>query len=254
MAFRPGRCCNPQPTDPDAICKPFLPRASYARQRPLSGPVERQPRRKSHVQFAPPSPTDSRKGIRHPPRPSPRRQRQARLIAFAEGWTAMHRTARQHRGPITRAFMEVLKAMLWGFHNSKTGHCFPSYETIAAKAKCNRDTVYEAIKIFEQAEILTWVNRITRIRVQDIDLLGRRIWRWQIIRTSNSYIFRDPLPCAPHRESYKSENPTGTPIQDVTPSKNLSTVVILDPTNPLDSALIRLGTTLGALPTVPKAP
>ena len=102
----------------------------------------------------------------------------------------MHRTARQHRGPITRAFMEVLKAMLWGFHNSKTGQCFPSYETIAARAKCNRDTVYEAIKIFEQAEILTWVNRITRIKVQDIDLLGHRVWRWQIIRTSNAY------PCA----------------------------------------------------------
>jgi hypothetical protein len=177
----------------------------------------------------------------------------ARIVAFAEGWTAMHRTARQHRGPITRAFMEVLKALLWGFHNSKTGLCFPSYETIAARAGCNRDTVYEAIKIFEQAEILTWVNRITRIRVPDIDLLGHRVWRWQIIRTSNAYIFRDPLPCAPHRQRYKSENPTGTPNQDVYPSKNLSTVIILDPTNPLDSALIRLGTTLGALPPAPSA-
>ena len=35
----------------------------------------------------------------------------------------------QHRGPITRAFMEVLEALLWGFHNSKTGRCFPSYES-----------------------------------------------------------------------------------------------------------------------------
>ena len=113
---------------------------------------------------------------------------------------------------------------------------------------------YEAIKIFEQAAILTWVNRIARIKVPDIDLLGHRVWRWQIIRTSNAYIFRDPLPCAPHRQNYKSENPTGTPNQDVSSSKHLSTVIILDPTNPLDSALIRLGTTLGALPTVPKAP
>jgi hypothetical protein len=175
----------------------------------------------------------------------------ARLVAFAEGWTVKHKTPKQHRGPITRAFMEILKAMLYGFHNSKTGYCFPSYEAIAARAKCNRDTVYEALKIFEQAEILTWVNRIVRIKVWDTDLLGHRVWRWQTIRTSNAYIFRDPLPCAPHRQAYKSENPSGTINQDVIPSEKLSTVIILDPRNPLDSAVIRLGTTLGALPTAP---
>jgi hypothetical protein len=38
----------------------------------------------------------------------------------------------------------VLIAMLWKFHNSRTGYCFPSYETIAAAASCCRDTVYEA--------------------------------------------------------------------------------------------------------------
>ena len=133
----------------------------------------------------------------------------ARVWSFAQGWTAKHREAGQHRGPITRAFMEILKALLWGFHNNETGRCFPSYETIAMRARCNRDTVYEAIRIFEQADILTWVNRITRIKVKELDLFGHKVWRWQTIRTSNAYIFRDPLPCAPHREIYKSENPTG---------------------------------------------
>jgi hypothetical protein len=33
---------------------------------------------------------------------------------------------RQHRGPITRAFLDVLQALLWGFHNSRSGCCFPS--------------------------------------------------------------------------------------------------------------------------------
>ena len=36
-----------------------------------------------------------------------------------------------------------------GFHNSRDGRCFPSYEAIADKAKCCRDTVYEAIKALE---------------------------------------------------------------------------------------------------------
>ena len=39
---------------------------------------------------------------------------------------------------ITRAFLEGLEALLWGFHNPRTGCCFPSYETIAAKAGCAR--------------------------------------------------------------------------------------------------------------------
>jgi hypothetical protein len=177
----------------------------------------------------------------------------ARLWAFAQGWTAKHRQQRQHRGPITRAFMEILKTMLWGFHNNETGRCFPSYETIAARARCNRDTVYEAIKVFEQADILTWVNRITRIKVQELDLFGHKVARWQTIRTSNAYIFRDPLPCAPHREVYKSENPTGPLKPDLSLKREHPNIVILDPSKPLDASLIRLGTTLGALPAVPNA-
>ena len=35
------------------------------------------------------------------------------------------------KGPLTRAFLEVLEALLWGFHNSRSGCCFPSYEAIA---------------------------------------------------------------------------------------------------------------------------
>jgi hypothetical protein len=55
------------------------------------------------------------------------------------------------RGPITRAFLEVLEALLWGFHNGRTGCCFPSYEAIAAKAECARSTVAEALKALEWA-------------------------------------------------------------------------------------------------------
>ena len=36
-----------------------------------------------------------------------------------------------NKGPITRTFLEVLEALLWGFHNARTGCCFPSYEAIA---------------------------------------------------------------------------------------------------------------------------
>ena len=34
--------------------------------------------------------------------------------------------ANKHKGPITRAFLEVLHALLWGFHNARPGVCYPS--------------------------------------------------------------------------------------------------------------------------------
>ena len=146
------------------------------------------------------------------------RNAKTRIIVFAKAWNAKHRQPGQHRGPLTRAYHEVLEALLWGFHNSKSGQCFPSYEAIAEKAQCCRDTVYEAIRALERAGILTWVNRIVREQVRELDLFGKWASRWRIVRTSNAYVFRDPLPCAEgrpdHGYSSKSENPPGTLIQD----------------------------------------
>jgi hypothetical protein len=137
------------------------------------------------------------------------RNAKARIAAYARAWSARNRQPRQHRGPITRAFMEVLKALLWGFHNAHTGVCFPSYETIAAKAECNRDTVYEALKALEWAGVLTWQNRIARTQVRELDRFGRWASRWRVIRTSNAYVFRDPQPALAGIPTSKSENPAG---------------------------------------------
>jgi hypothetical protein len=57
----------------------------------------------------------------------------------------------------------VLGALLWGFPNSKTGCCFRSYEAIAAKARCFRDTVYEAHKVLKNARVLTWGSYIPAV-------------------------------------------------------------------------------------------
>ncbi len=125
------------------------------------------------------------------------RNAKARIIVYAKAYSARHKRPGQHRGPLTRATLEVLEALLWGFHNQHTGRCFPSYETIAARAQCCRDTVYEAIRALEAADILTWVNRLVRVQFREIDLFGKVALRSRLIRTSNAYTFRDPLPCAP---------------------------------------------------------
>ena len=112
-------------------------------------------------------------------------------------------------GVVTAKALAVLEALLWAFHNAKSGLCFPSYEAIAEAANCARSTVAEALKAIEDAGILSWVNRIKRVRERCPDLLGDNGWRWRVLRTSNSYNFRDPGSPDPS----KSEKPTVTPNQ-----------------------------------------
>jgi hypothetical protein len=171
------------------------------------------------------------------------RNAKCRIAAYARAWSAQHRQLRQHKGPITRAFLEVLQALLWGFHNSRSGVCFPSYEVIAARAGCARSTVAEALKVLEWAGVLTWQHRITRIRERCTDLYGRTGWRWRVIRTSNAYALRDPKLADFRPVSSKSENPAGTQDQDIldpaqAPERNLD--------SPLQRALIQLGAVIAA--------
>jgi hypothetical protein len=165
------------------------------------------------------------------------RNAKARVMAYARAWGARHRQPGQHRGPITRAFLEVLEALLWGFHNSRIGCCFPSYEAIAAKAECARSTVAEALKALEWAGVLTWAHRIARIQVRERDLFGRWASRWRVIRTSNAYVFRDPQPCPEGVPASKSENRLGTQNQEVIDS---SRAPACDPNSPLEQALQQL--------------
>jgi hypothetical protein len=179
------------------------------------------------------------------------RNAKARILVYARAWSARHRRPGQHRGPLTRATLEVLEALLWGFHNSRDGRCFPSYESIALRAQCCRDTVYEAIRALEAAEILTWVNRLIRVQFRELDLFGKLALRSRLIRTSNAYVFRDPLPCTQNRgegregaaagvaslaSSSKSENPSGTLNQDFSYLSTASP----DPKDGLVLALSRL--------------
>jgi Helix-turn-helix domain len=134
-----------------------------------------------------------------------------------------------------RAALDVLGALLWAFHNARSGVCFPSYETIAGKAGCARSTVAEAIKALEFAGVLTWQNRITRVRERCRDLWGREGWRWRVIRTSNAYVLYDP--------ASKSDQRTGIPDQEISKPLQAPTV---DLNSALERALARLATTIAA--------
>jgi hypothetical protein len=176
----------------------------------------------------------------------------ARVMARARG--LMRRTEKgKHYGLVTAKALAVLEALLWGFHNARSGLCFPSYEAIAEKAGCARSTVAEAINALERAGLLTWVNRIKRVRERCEDLFGKWGSQVRVIRTSNGYRFLDPKGGTswPDRNSLgfssKSDFPSGTLIQDSILPISPTPAPALNADTPLGAALLRFGKTIGAL-------
>jgi hypothetical protein len=57
----------------------------------------------------------------------------------------------------------------------------------------SRTSVYEAIRALERVGLLTWCNRLVRVRERVAGLFGPlSAYRWRVVRTSNAYAFTDP--------------------------------------------------------------
>lgn len=177
------------------------------------------------------------------------RNAKVRVMTLARALTRRTEAGR-HYGQVTAKALAVLEALLWRFHNARSGLCFPSYERIAEAAGCARSTVAEAIKALEAAGILAWVNRITRIRDTERDLFGRLVLRWRVIRTSNAYRFRDPgaghQAAGDQAKASKSDFPPGTRIQESFPLSGGAAAPALDPESSLARALEKLGKAVAA--------
>ncbi len=94
----------------------------------------------------------------------------------------------KHYGVITGKAFAVLQALLFAFHNARSGVCFPSYERIAEVAGCARSTVYEAISALEAAGLLSWVHRLRRMREWTAGLPGVGATRVRVLRTSKRLV------------------------------------------------------------------
>ena len=184
-------------------------------------------------------------------RPQPL-DREAKLRIMTRARALKQRTEKgKHYGQLTAKCLDVLEALLWSFHNARSGLCFPSLETIAAKAKCARSTVAEAIKALEDAGILSWVNRIVRVKEapSTCSAIGRTAGGFCAPATPISSPTRRPSQAiksaAIQGNASKSEIPAGT-----YKFKILSLLItppalpLFDPETPLGAALLRLGQTL----------
>ena len=146
----------------------------------------------------------------------------------------------KHYGQLTAKCEKIAEALLWGFHNARSGLCFPSYEKIAERAGCARSTVAEAIKALELAGVMTWVHRLVRVRERCADLFCQNGTRWRVIRTSNGYAFNDPKGAADRGFPSKSDFPSGTSTQDSISLIPPPALPEIDPATDLGAALLRL--------------
>ena len=89
--------------------------------------------------------------------------------------------------------------------------------------------------------MLTWQNRITCALVRQRDLFGQWSHRSTVIRTSNAYVFHDPLRPIAGVSAAKSENKPGTRNQDDSTYRAQAPV---DPDSPLERALQQPGSVI----------
>jgi Helix-turn-helix domain len=135
------------------------------------------------------------------------REAKVRLMHLAR--CLSRRTAKgRHYGAITGKAVSVLEALLWGFLNNRDGRCFPSYERIAERAACSRAMVSRAIAMLERARLLTWANRLRRVREDG---------RVRVLRTSNTYAFPGGLIVPQRNHQSESKFPTETESKDSIP-------------------------------------
>jgi hypothetical protein len=173
-------------------------------------------------------------------------EREAKVRIMHLARALKHKTeSGKHYGILTGKFVDVLHAMLWLIHDGRSGQCTPSYQTIADKAGCAMSTVCEAIKALELAGILSWVNRIVRVRIRERDLFGHWATTWRVLRTSNAYVFRDPKAVERSKTEIRSGPPNASKNLPVAAGYPQPARTELDPHNLLDHALLSLGRSAG---------
>ncbi len=87
------------------------------------------------------------------------RNARARLVVHAEALDRRTRLPGQHGGVLRRTGLAVLRALLFGFCNTATGRCDPSFDTLARASGCARSTVAAALHRLEAAGLVERIRR-----------------------------------------------------------------------------------------------
>lgn len=85
------------------------------------------------------------------------------------------------RGHLSAESLQMAELMLFRFHNSETGQCDPSYETLASEAGCARSTAQLRVGDLQRLGAVSWSQQVYRGRTR-----GGSI---EVRPSSNAYVF-----------------------------------------------------------------
>jgi len=111
------------------------------------------------------------------------RNRKARLLHTVEAFERATKRRGGRNGNVTLVGVAVLKALLFGFHNSQNGRCNPSYTAIMKRTGLCRASVAKGIKILEALNIIAVTRSLAR--------LWHSSGRVVVQQACNRYAFRE---------------------------------------------------------------
>jgi hypothetical protein len=89
--------------------------------------------------------------------------------------------ARHHAKRITDDAWFLVMALLWTFHNAKTGACYPSRKRLAQEVACSERNVARVIARLELLKMISWTRCLKRDR------------NGASITAANGYVLIDPV-------------------------------------------------------------
>lgn len=134
-------------------------------------------------------------------------------LAFLARSMSIRKSTGKHWGPITAKHLAVFLSLLYVFHNTTTGRTFPSYARLAEASHCANSTVGAAIQALEAVGLITWSQRVQRVRVPEPSWLGGYALRTRILRTSNAYVINDITATHSDPQASNTEDRRGTTNQ-----------------------------------------
>ena len=144
------------------------------------------------------------------------RKEKAKLYHEARRWERGSAASRRGacfkvstQGRLGRSGIDVYRALLFDFHNEKSGRCDPSYRTIAEKVGCCVRTVARALARLKIAGLIDWLPRCSPVPQDDGGFLMRQDSNWYGVNPQGQWrgYRAPPAPPPPDPEAWGKTTP-----------------------------------------------
>ena len=112
------------------------------------------------------------------------RNDKAGIIYTAEKLELRTKAKGKKSGALGPSGIQVLRCLLFQFHNAASGQCDPGYTAIQARTGLCRQAIADAIKRLEATGIICVMRRLSREG-------------WRVVQATNAYLFPASTPVHP---------------------------------------------------------